>query len=38
MAYPWARLAVIALRQKLSHRRAAFKQMQANLWPNVKFG
>ena len=37
-AWPWAGLAVVALRKKLSHQRAPFKQMKAELWSNVKFG
>jgi len=37
-AWPWAGLAVVALRKKLSHQRAPFKQMKAELWSNLKFG
>jgi hypothetical protein len=33
-----ARPAVIALRKKLSHQRAPFKQMKAELWSKMKFG
>jgi hypothetical protein len=37
-AWPWVGLAVVALRKKLSHQRAPFKQMKAELWSNMKFG